>query len=59
MVVPFRTAVLTHSRFLNAFWTSFGEQQAEKIWDYCHKCADLDLEKKAEGCELDELNAHR
>ena len=45
--------------FLNAFWTTFGEEQAEKIWAYKHKCDELDLEKKAEGHELDELNAHR
>jgi len=45
--------------FLNAFWLKFAAQEAEKIWAYTHKCNDLDLDKKAAGCALDELNAHR
>jgi len=44
--------------FLNAFWEQYSSV-AEKIWVYKHKCDDLDLEKKANGCALDELNAHR
>jgi len=45
--------------FLNAFWDSFGATEAETIWKFTHKYQDLDLEKKAEGNGLDELNAHR
>ena len=45
--------------FLNAFWETHGEANAEKIWAYAHKHNDLDLTKGKEGCELDELNAHR
>jgi len=45
--------------FLNAFWADFGSREAEKIWAYKHKCDELDLDKKAAGCALDELNAHR
>jgi len=45
--------------FLNSFWKSFGEKEAETIWKYAHKFSDLDLEKKAEGSHVDELQAHR
>jgi DNA repair exonuclease SbcCD ATPase subunit len=45
--------------FLNAYWHTFGQKEAETIWNYKHKCDQLDLEKKNEGCALDELNAHR
>eukprot|EP01103_Thecamoeba_quadrilineata_P021620 TRINITY_DN9_c0_g1_i1.p1 TRINITY_DN9_c0_g1~~TRINITY_DN9_c0_g1_i1.p1 ORF type:complete len:385 (-),score=130.31 TRINITY_DN9_c0_g1_i1:53-1207(-) len=45
--------------FLNAFWDDFGEKEAENIWKFTLKYQDLDLEKKAEGNGLDELNAHR
>jgi len=34
--------------FLNAFWDTLGNQ-AEDLWKYMHKYADLDLEKKADG----------
>jgi len=44
--------------FLNAFWKEHGEKDAGKIWDYKHKFDTLDP-KKAEGNELDEMNAHR
>jgi chemotaxis protein histidine kinase CheA len=44
--------------FLNASWLS-NEKSAEDFWKYVQKCADLDLQKKATGCELDELNTHR
>jgi DNA repair exonuclease SbcCD ATPase subunit len=44
--------------FLNAFWDQIGSE-AEKFWDYVHKCADLDLQKHGDGCALDEVNAHR
>jgi len=44
--------------FLNAFWDNLGNQ-AEDLWKFAHKYIDLDLEKKADGTGLDELNAHR
>eukprot|EP01089_Gocevia_fonbrunei_P007764 TRINITY_DN1903_c0_g1_i1.p1 TRINITY_DN1903_c0_g1~~TRINITY_DN1903_c0_g1_i1.p1 ORF type:complete len:291 (+),score=111.70 TRINITY_DN1903_c0_g1_i1:91-963(+) len=45
--------------FLNAYWNSFGEKEANNIWEYVHKMGEFDLEKHAEGSQLDELNAHR
>jgi len=45
--------------FLNADWPNNESKNAEDLWNYVHKCADLELQKKAAGCELDELNAHR
>jgi len=45
--------------FLNAFWTDFGEKEAKNIWVWKHKHDELDQQKKAQGNELDELNAHR
>lgn len=44
--------------FLNAFWHKF-EDQGELIWKYVQKFSELDLQNGANGCELDELNAHR
>eukprot|EP01088_Endostelium_zonatum_P019176 TRINITY_DN648_c0_g2_i3.p1 TRINITY_DN648_c0_g2~~TRINITY_DN648_c0_g2_i3.p1 ORF type:complete len:244 (-),score=77.79 TRINITY_DN648_c0_g2_i3:47-736(-) len=44
--------------FLNAYWKKFGEKEATNVFDYYHKCIELD-EKKAAGNQLDELNAHR
>src|SRR3989338_8223437 len=35
-----------------------GAKQAEDVWSNVLMYNDLDLKKKAEGCELDELNAH-
>jgi len=45
--------------FLNAYWGTFGEKEAEKLWKFKHKCDELDLNKRSEGSALDELNAHR
>jgi len=45
--------------FLNAFWETFAEKEAENIWKYTHKFHDLDLNNKAEGSGVDELQAHR
>jgi len=45
--------------FLNAFWNDFASKEAENIWLYKHKHDELDLQKRADGNELDELNAHR
>jgi DNA repair exonuclease SbcCD ATPase subunit len=44
--------------FLNAFWHKH-EDQAELLWNYVAKFAEFDLQNGANGCELDELNAHR
>ena len=30
-----------------------------QVWNWKHKFDELDLQKGASGCELDELNAHR
>jgi len=45
--------------FLNAFWKDFASNEVEKVWLYKHKFDTLDQAKKAEGNELDEVNAHR
>jgi len=45
--------------FLNAFWADFAKDEAEKFWKFVHKCAELNLEQKAAGCDLDEFQAHR
>ena len=44
--------------FLNAFWNKY-EQEGELLWNYVAKFAEFDLQNGANGCELDELNAHR
>jgi DNA repair exonuclease SbcCD ATPase subunit len=44
--------------FLNSFW-EIGEKDAETLWKFVHTCSDLDLQDHAEGCGLDEVNAHR
>jgi len=43
---------------LNAFWDSFNGE-AERIWAYVHKMAELDLQNHGAGSSLDEVNAHR
>jgi len=45
--------------FLNSFWEAFASEIAEKVWGYVHTFIELDTDKKAEGCALDELQAHR
>jgi DNA repair exonuclease SbcCD ATPase subunit len=45
--------------FLNAFWNSVGEPNADQVWGYKHKFDELDQEKHAEGNSLDEMQAHR
>jgi flagellar biosynthesis GTPase FlhF len=45
--------------FLNAFWKSTGEKEAERIWKFVLKFNELDLQKGKEGNALDELNAHK
>jgi len=44
--------------FLNSFWGDLSEE-AEKLWQFVHKCAELNEEKKAEGSDMDEFQAHR
>eukprot|EP01102_Stenamoeba_stenopodia_P015884 TRINITY_DN5484_c0_g6_i1.p1 TRINITY_DN5484_c0_g6~~TRINITY_DN5484_c0_g6_i1.p1 ORF type:complete len:343 (+),score=110.21 TRINITY_DN5484_c0_g6_i1:71-1030(+) len=44
--------------FLNAFWDQH-QGEAERVWGYVQKFADLDLQNRAAGSGLDELNAHR
>ena len=44
--------------FLNAYWHKHKED-AEKLWNFKHKCDELDLQNHEEGNSLDELNAHR
>jgi len=44
--------------FLNAFWTTH-QGEAEKLWQFVHKAADLDEARRADGNELDEFQAHR
>jgi multidrug efflux pump subunit AcrA (membrane-fusion protein) len=45
--------------FLNAFWNSVGESNAEQVWGFKQKFDELDQEKRAEGSTLDEMQAHR
>ena len=44
--------------FLNAIWNTHSAQ-AETLWNYKHKCDELDIQNGAAGNSLDELNAHR
>jgi len=37
----------------------FGEKEAEKLWKFVHKAAELDEGKRHEGSDLDEFQAHR
>jgi len=45
--------------FLNAFWNTFAEAEAQNIYDYVQRCQELDLENHNQGHELDEMMAHR
>jgi len=45
--------------FLNAFWDAYASKESERVWSYVKKCVDLDLDKRADGNALDEVNAHR
>lgn len=44
--------------FLNAYWNEH-QKDAESIWTWALKFAELDLDRKADGNDLDEFNAHR
>jgi len=45
--------------FLNAFWNSTGQKEAERIWNFVLKFNELDLQKGKEGTALDEVMAHK
>jgi len=45
--------------FLNAFWEEGMNEEAEHMWRWVDKIKSFDIQKGAEGSELDELNAHR
>jgi chromosome segregation ATPase len=45
--------------FLNAFWEAYASKESERLWSYVKKCVELDIDKRAEGNALDEVNAHR
>jgi len=44
--------------FLNGFWHKYSND-AELVWKYVHKFQQIDLQKGAEGNEVDEMNAHK
>ena len=44
--------------FLNGFWEEV-QPHAEDVWKWAELFAELDQEKKAEGCELDEFWSHK
>jgi len=44
--------------FLNAFWEDYAEKEAERLWDYVDKCAEIDIENHGDGNALDEMTAH-
>ena len=43
---------------LNGFWDVL-EKDAELVWTWCHSFSELDQEKHADGCELDEFWSHK
>lgn len=46
--------------FLNAYFLeSQVKDNAENIWQWAHLFGELDVEKKMQGADLDEFNAHR
>jgi len=45
--------------FMNAYWSEYGEANAETMWTWNLKCAELDIQNHEDGNSLDELNAHR
>merc|ERR1712137_274706 len=44
--------------FLNGFWHKL-ENQAEPVWNYVQRMGELDAENHENGCQLDEMMAHR
>lgn len=45
--------------YLNAFWTSGAQEEAENVWAFAQKFIELDHEKKKNGNELDEFWSHK
>uniref|UniRef100_A0A6A7GBQ4 TolA-like protein n=2 Tax=Hirondellea gigas TaxID=1518452 RepID=A0A6A7GBQ4_9CRUS len=45
--------------FLNAYFERFDKDMYEKVWDYTNKMVEIDEKRGKEGCELQELYAHR
>jgi len=45
--------------FLNGFWDSGIEKEAENVWKCANKFIELDITKKKEGNELDEFLSHK
>jgi len=45
--------------YLNAFWGDKGQAEAENVWAFARKMAELDKDKGKEGSALDEFQAHR
>jgi len=45
--------------YLNGFWNKGAQAESESVWKYTHKFIELDDKKKADGCELDEFQAHK
>jgi len=43
---------------LNAFWEEYAAKEAEGVWSYVIKCAEIDIENHEEGAALDEMTAH-
>merc|ERR1712063_135174 len=44
--------------FLNCFWEQFAEKEAELVWQYVLKNAELDSDNHELGVALDEMKAH-
>jgi len=44
---------------LNSFWSTWGEREAERLWNFVAKFNELDSENHENGNALDELSAHR
>eukprot|EP01120_Amphizonella_sp_Union-15-10_P002641 TRINITY_DN12952_c0_g1_i1.p1 TRINITY_DN12952_c0_g1~~TRINITY_DN12952_c0_g1_i1.p1 ORF type:complete len:323 (-),score=118.51 TRINITY_DN12952_c0_g1_i1:172-1140(-) len=53
-----RTYAAQAKAFLNAYWKE-GSKDAENIWKWSLKFAELDIENGKEGKDLDEFAAHR
>lgn len=45
--------------FLNSTWDHLGEKESENVWSYVSDMVELDEKNGKEGCELEELIAHR
>uniref|UniRef100_A0A2R5L0R6 TolA-like protein n=1 Tax=Hirondellea gigas TaxID=1518452 RepID=A0A2R5L0R6_9CRUS len=45
--------------FLNHFWNTFGENEADNVWNYTQKMEELDEKSGKKGNELGEMIAHR